>query len=65
MININQPMIEKIRNIDMNLIREATLQEMKQSIRKLINNAKSKEELKVMLINMGYNLELRESGGRR
>ena len=49
----------------MNLIREATLQEIKQNVRVIINRAKSKEELKIALINLGYDLELREQGGRR
>jgi len=58
-------MIKSIKELDMNLIREATLQEIKQNVRVIINRAKSKEELKIALINLGYDLELREQGGRR
>lgn len=64
-LNIGKKMIKGNKDINMNLIREATLPEIKTNIIKIIKRAKSKEELKFILINLKEDIILRESGGKR
>jgi hypothetical protein len=64
-LNIGKKMIKGNKDINMNLIREATLPEIKTNIIEIIKRAKSKEELKFILINLKEDIILRESGGKR